>query len=264
MTHICVTRSPWVKNTKHYIPLSNYICKSTNVVMHYWQHMIVLTFKSPATPPCVQTFIQIKKSKLPATGPFWGNPPLTGGIPSQRASNVETFPCEGASMIHIIFKAGSDSFVTHFSLLIIAHLIYNDALKLPQAVLFSRDMIRFSVKNYLNTPVIFRPTFRYYATRTIVSPFNPSELLYENGLSCCADWLWEWWLKRLITVSFIWNASVYESWKSHWATCVRNFHSNDAHSVTVYKHDLWYYLIMGWSFNVIYNGTQIWWRQDMI
>ena len=174
----------------------------------------------------------------------------------------KAFPCEGASVIHIIFKAGSDSFVTHFSLLIIAHLIYNDVLKLPQAVLFSRDMIRFSVKNDLNTPVIFRPTFRYYATRTIVCPLNPSELLYENGLSCCADWLWEWWLKRLITVSFIWNASVYESWKSHWATCVRNFHSNDAHSGTVYKHDLWYYLIMGWSFNVIYKGTQSYKKYD--
>ena len=59
-----------------------------------WLHSDVIMrwhLKSPAsrlfTQPCVQ--VQIKTSKLHVTGHCEGNSPVTGGFPTQRASNVE-------------------------------------------------------------------------------------------------------------------------------------------------------------------------------
>ena len=50
--------------------------------------------KSPASRIIGSTVLeQIKENiKTPCHWPLWGNPPLTGGIPSQRASNAENVP----------------------------------------------------------------------------------------------------------------------------------------------------------------------------
>ena len=46
--------------------------------------------KSPASGLFAQSFVSLKKtSKLRITGICEGNPPVTGGFPSQRASNAE-------------------------------------------------------------------------------------------------------------------------------------------------------------------------------
>ena len=47
--------------------------------------------KSPTTPRLFQPFFQtyMKETAKPgATGPLWGESPVTGGFPSQRASNA--------------------------------------------------------------------------------------------------------------------------------------------------------------------------------
>ena len=51
--------------------------------------------KSPASGLFSQPFVQahIKENiKAPCHWPKWGNPPVTCGFPSQRASNGEMFP----------------------------------------------------------------------------------------------------------------------------------------------------------------------------
>ena len=46
---------------------------------------------------------RLKKTlKLRVTGLCEGNPPVTGGFPSHRASNVEIFPFDDVSMLKIV------------------------------------------------------------------------------------------------------------------------------------------------------------------
>ena len=48
-----------------------------------------------------------KTSKPHVTGLCKGNPPVTGGFPSQRASNAEMFPFDGVIMIRNFWKPGN-------------------------------------------------------------------------------------------------------------------------------------------------------------
>ena len=70
-----------------------------NGISNHWQldslfnHLWVSwCFRSPATQQCVQSLVEANNkqhNKALVTGPLWGESTMTGGLPSQRASNAE-------------------------------------------------------------------------------------------------------------------------------------------------------------------------------
>ena len=57
-----------------------------------WRPMDIKTSQFTCLLSVIQQFVKagIQTSKFYVTGPLWGEPPVTDGFPSQRASNVKS------------------------------------------------------------------------------------------------------------------------------------------------------------------------------